>query len=129
MAKIFSLKELEERKKALVAESEVYRQTLTLEIQNLRLYGVRMQRKFTLFRLANPLLLLVGSLLGSRFLGARFARKRRGKWSRIIGASLLGWRLFRSFGPLFKRTLWNRFFSWREARTKTREEQEPASNI
>ena len=126
MAKVFSLKELQERKKALVAESEVYRQTLILEIQNLRLYSVRTQRKFTLFRLANPLVLLVGSLLGSRFMAGRFARKRRGKWSRILAASLMSWRLFRSFRPWFKGALWNRFFGERETR---REEQEPAANI
>ena len=92
--------DLEAKKRVLVAESEIYRQTLTLEIQNLRLYGARFERKFAVARLANPVFLAIGSLIGSRWLGRKAKRhKPRGKWSRLLGASLMGWRLYRQFGP------------------------------
>jgi len=88
-----------------VAESEVYRQTLTLEIQSLRLYSLRVQRTVALLRLANPLLRAAGSLSGTRFLSPGPRRKRRGKWSRLLGTSLMGWRLYLRVG---------RFFPWGE---------------
>jgi hypothetical protein len=102
------LKEIEARKHALVAESEVFRQTLTLEIQNLRLYSLRVQRKFASLRLANPLLLAAGTLFGARFIRGGSRPKRRGKWSRLLGASLMGWRLYRQFGPPLQTVLLRR---------------------
>ncbi len=126
MAKVFRISELVGRKRALVAESEVYRQTLTLEIQNLRLYRARAQRKFAFLRLANPILLVALSLLGSRSLGSRIVRKkRRGKWSRLIGASLMGWRMYRQFGPTIQGIL-----ARRRSRTEVRmarNQQNPAT--
>ena len=83
-----------------MAESEVYRQTLKLEVQNIRLYGVRVQRKFTLMRLANPLLLLARSV-GSRFFKRGRRLRRRGKWS-LLGIGLMAWRVYRNDGPLLK---------------------------
>lgn len=106
MAEIFGLKDLEARKRALIAESELYRQTLSLEIQNIKVYGARWRSRFALLRLANPLILLAGSFIGGRFLGrASSRRQRRGKVSRMIGASLMGWRLYRRFSPLVQRLL------------------------
>jgi len=132
MAKIFGLKEIELRKRALIAESEVYRQTLTLEIQNLRIYKVRMEKKLALFRLANPLFLLGGSFLGSRLFGRRRPeRKRRGKWRMLIGAGLMGWRLFRQYGPLAQRLI-NQAIARKQQPRPTgtaAEAQSPAANI
>lgn len=108
MAEVFRLEELEARKRALVAESEVYRQTLAMEIQNLRLYRARMQQSFALLRIANPLLLMLGSLFASRLVGGGFRRKRRGKWSRLFGAGLMGWRLYRQLGPILRGLLGRR---------------------
>ncbi len=106
MAKIVRLKDLEARKRALVAESEVYRQTLTLEIQNLRLYGARMQKSVALLRVATPLLLgIAGPLFGSRLLRPGPRKKHRGTWARLFGASLMGWKVYRQFGPVL-RGLW-----------------------
>lgn len=130
MAKISPLKDLENRKRALVAESEVYRQTLTLEIQNLRLYGVRMQKKLVILRLANPLFLFGASLVGSRFFGRRRSDRRpRGKWTRLFGVGLMGWRLFRQFGPLLQRVLIRPPGRGRTAAEKRGEGQAPAANI
>jgi hypothetical protein len=98
MAKVFPLKELEARKRALVAESEVYRQTLILEVQNVRLYGARMRRTFYVLRLANPLVMLVGSFVGSRLFGAGGKGKRRSKLVRL----LIGLRLLRQVWPMVR---------------------------
>jgi hypothetical protein len=48
------MSDLEARKKLLVAESEVYRQTLKLDIQNVRLYSMRVQRKWSQYALLKP---------------------------------------------------------------------------
>jgi hypothetical protein len=129
MAEILGIKEIEARKRALVAESEVYRETLKLEIQNVRLYKARIGRNFAIFRLANPAALFLGSLVASRFLGSgRERRKPRGKWSRIIGGLLVGWRLYRNFGPLLHTILRNRTLMARR-RHPPQEEQFPAANI
>lgn len=104
MAKIFRLSELQERKRLLVAESEVYRQTLKLEVQNIRLYTVRVQKKFALMRLANPLFLLAGSLAGTRFFG-RKRSKGRGKVRTLLALGMMSWRLFRNYGPLLQALL------------------------
>jgi len=93
------LKETEARKRALVVESEVYRQILTLEIQNLRLYGVRTQRNLALLRLLNPVLLATGTLFGVRFVRRATKPKERGKWSRVLRLALVAWRFYRQFAP------------------------------
>ncbi len=130
MAKIFQLKDLEVRKRALVAESEVYRQMLTLEIQNIRLYGARMHRKLAIWRLANPLLLAAGGFFGARLFGrgGGIRRKRRGKWSRILAATLMGWRLLRQYGPLAQ-TLWLRSRQRRASTADEPEEETPSAII
>ena len=53
------MNELEAKKRALVAESEVYRETLKLEVHNLRLYVSRTKQKLTGFTRPNPLLMLL----------------------------------------------------------------------
>ena len=94
------LKSLAARRHALVAESEVYRQTLKLEVQNMRLYVARMQRGFRVAQAVKPLLFLLplaGSLFGSR-------PKAKGpppasRWRRVLGSVVLGWRLYGKFKP------------------------------
>ncbi len=102
MARFFKIEELQARKRALVAESEVYRQTLGLEIQNLRLYSVQLQRKLSRFAPSNPLWLLAAPLAGLLLRG-----RRRG-WRGMIGTALLGWRVYKRVRPilsmLFKRS-------------------------
>ena len=129
MAKILRLKELEARKRALVAESEVYRQTLTLEIQNLRIYRVRMQKKLVVARLANPLFLFGASFLGSRFFGRSARRRPRGKLSRVVGATLMGWKLFRQFGPAIQKRLVQLLVRRQGSERVNPEERSPAGNI
>lgn len=94
MAGIFALKDLEARKRALITESEVYRETLKLEVQNLQLYTIRMQRKLSFFSKAAPLLLLVKPL--TNLLSPRRKPAKRG----LLASLLVGWRLYRQFAPM-----------------------------
>jgi hypothetical protein len=90
---IFGLKDLAARKRALVAESDAYRQTLRFELRNLRLYGAQVRRKFSILALVNPLLSMGAPLAGSLF------GKRQPKWLRMAKAAFAGWHLFRRFAP------------------------------
>jgi hypothetical protein len=92
------MKDLEARKKLLVAESEVYRQTLRLDLQNLRLYGIRMQRRFATYAALRPLLMAAVPLAVSLFSRRDKERERRpaSLLSRVMG----GWRMFKSIQPL-----------------------------
>lgn len=100
MAGIAEVSSLASRRQALVAESEAYRHSLTLEVQNLRLYTARAKQRFQLLNAAKPLLVVLP------FLGAWFARKPAGKapkkphgWRRWLGAALTGWRVYRRASP------------------------------
>ncbi|HTL59734.1 MAG TPA: hypothetical protein VL361_28950 [Candidatus Limnocylindrales bacterium] len=103
MAGIPELKSLAARKQALVAQSEVYRQTLAIELENLKLYRAGLERKFRLLRALKPLL-FIAPLAGS-FLGLRSRLKGEPKkpvrgWQKWWGAAMLGLRLYRKAGPM-----------------------------
>jgi hypothetical protein len=85
--------DLENRKKLLLAEAEVYRQTLKLELQNLRIYGIKTRRKLTSFRAGNPALLIAIPMLTS-LLARRHRLRRLGAWS------FIGWQFVRRLLPL-----------------------------
>jgi hypothetical protein len=88
------MNDLERRKKLLIAEAAVYRETLKLklEFQNLRIYGIKTKRKLTSFRGGNPLL-----AFGIPMLTSLIARKRRvRKWSAL---AFLGWQLINRVAP------------------------------
>ena len=87
------MNQLEAKKRALAAESEVYRETLKLEFHNLRIYGFRAKQKFKSFARPNPLFLLAGPLAGALI-------KRRGSsWVRKIAMVFLTWQLFNRVAP------------------------------
>jgi len=73
----------------LVAESEVYRQTVKLELENLRIYTHQKKRAFSSLRLASPLIMGVFSWATG---------KRRLGWREIGTLALLGWQWWRRFG-------------------------------
>src|SRR5437868_12028166 len=87
------MNELEAKKRALVAESEVYRETLKLEVHNLRLYVSRTKQKLTGFTRPNPLLMLLGPLAGA------FFRKRRASWLRRATMAFLSWQVSHRLMP------------------------------
>ncbi len=128
MAQIFGLRDLQERKRALVAESEIYRQTLKLEIQNIRLYRVRVQRKLDLLRFANPFLLLAGSYVGTRLFGRKSRWKRRRGLS-LFGTGLMAWRLLRTYGPFLQKMILQSVLGRSSAGAAPPEEQTPAARI
>jgi hypothetical protein len=114
------MSELEDKKRALVAESEVYREMLKLEIQNLRMCAIRAQRKVSILG-ASGSLLTIGAPLAGLLLG----KGRRGSVMGIVKAALIGWRLYSRMGPMF-----GSLFSNRKRRAEPRpEDRTPAANI
>lgn len=99
---ISQVNSLASRKQALVAESELYRQTLATEIQNLRLSVARMRRKFRFIRLLIPMLVLIPLAVSLRGLGSNTGPEKppsRG-WRKWWGAAMLGWRLYQRTAPV-----------------------------
>ena len=87
------MRELEARKRLLVAECEVYRELLKLEIQNLKIHGVRTRKKFRSLRWLSPFVMMSLPMAGSLF-----RRKRRFAWRRVGALALIVWRFYRMFG-------------------------------
>jgi len=103
--------DLEARKKLLIAEAAVYRETLKLEVQNLRIYGLKTKKKLTSFRQGNPLF-----AFGIPVLTSLIARKRKArKWSAL---AFIGWQLFNRVGEMM---------ASRSARRQGFEEEETAA--
>jgi hypothetical protein len=89
MARVFKIKDLEARKRAVLEQSDLYRQSLRFEIDNLRLHATSMRRKATWLTLT-PLWPLVPALLKV------FVKKKRPttpKW-RWLSAAMVGWQLY-----------------------------------
>jgi hypothetical protein len=105
--------DLEKRKRMLVAECEVYRQTLKLELHNLKICALRNKRRLTSFRASNPLLTMLPML--SVFFTAR---RRRFSWKQFAAAAFMGLQFYNRFAP------WCRGLFVRE--TRDTESFEPA---
>ena len=94
------MSDLQAKKKMLIAESEVYRQLLKLEIQTFKIYGTRTKRRMTSFSAYMPW--LIGGLpiltrLFSRRKAQRFSMKRMGS------LFLFGWKAYQKLAPLLAR--------------------------
>jgi hypothetical protein len=89
------MSELKNRKAMLIAESEVHREMLKLEIQNLRIYGLKTKQKLMSFKPGNPAL-AVGVPLLMSLIGRKRGMRR---WGAL---GFLGWKLARNFGGVFK---------------------------
>lgn len=102
MAGIDEMNALEAKRRALAAESEVYRQTLRIELQNLRLHTAQFKRRLSGWSTIPLLVLtpLVGNALGSRLGETFWGRRQRSRWPRLIQAGMTGWRLYRQFKPV-----------------------------
>lgn len=90
------------RKKMLVTESEVYRELLKLEIQTLKVYGIRTKRRLSFFSTYTPWLLMSGLPI----LSGLFKRKRKNSpLERLSLLFLAGWKAYRQFAPILNRIL------------------------
>src|SRR6185369_6242961 len=105
MAGISKIGELEVRKRALAAQSEVYRETLKAEVANLRLHSAGFIHKVERIRRIGPWLMLAvpvaAPLLG--LLGRK--KPQAPKPSRLkggIATGLMALRLYRKYGPLMR---------------------------
>jgi len=97
MPRLFSVEELEHRKRALVERSEIYRETLRFEAHNLQAYATGLTSKVNKVRAFNPLMMLAAPLLKSFF-----ARKFRSSKLGLLAKGFLVWRLYRQFSPLLR---------------------------
>jgi len=95
VAGLTQITDLEAKKKALAAESEVYRQMIGLELRNLQIYGQRVRRKFDVLGVVQPLLALVRPERAE-------SRRRQPKWFRIAKTALAGWQLYRRLVPFVR---------------------------
>ena len=95
------MSKLAAKKKMLVAESEVYRQLLKLEIQTFKVYGMRTKRRLTSFSNYLPLV-----MSGLPIVTRLFRKKRAARFSvqRLGSLFLLGWKAYRQFSPMFRRS-------------------------
>jgi hypothetical protein len=96
------MSKFETKKKLLVAESEVYRQLLKLELQTFKVYSKRTKRRLTSVTTYLPYV-----MSGLPFLTGMFAR-RKGRSAgsplkRMGSLVLLGWKTYQRFGPLLAR--------------------------
>lgn len=94
MAGIFQVRHLEARKQALAAESELYRQILKLEVENLRLSSARARRRFSVLGNSAQWLLLGAPVAGS------LLRTRRMGRLRLFTTALMAWRMYQRIAPL-----------------------------
>ncbi len=94
MAGFFEIAGLEQRKRALAAESEIFRETLKLEVQNLRLYSIGLRRRVGVVSSLAPLLMLTPAIL-------RMFSKTRARTPKrnLLGKVLFAWRIYRQFSP------------------------------
>jgi hypothetical protein len=117
------------RKQALVAESELYRQALALELQELKASTARIKKNFNFLRWLKPIILfapLAGSLLGLRS-SPKVEKPRPTGWRKWCGGALVGWRLYRQAVPMISRFIPRRRASRRRVRETTHSRLRPSA--
>ena len=119
MARFFEVGEIEAKKRALIAESEVYRSVLTLEVQNIRIYGGNLKSKLSVLKRLEPLLTLSAALAG--VVQRKPARPPRGLFHRAARV----WRIYRLFSPVLNLALAQK--QAKEGSAKKSQEPAPAT--
>jgi len=127
MAGITKIAELEARKRTLVAECELCRQTLTADLQNLSGYTAGFFQKIDRVRSFGPWLMLAAPLTIPlfRMFGSRKAAEKE-KASSLKGGLatvMLGFRLYRQYAPMVK-SLASQFMARRRAAPESRSRSE-----
>ena len=105
------------KKKMLIAESEVYRQLLKLELQTFKIYGMRTKRRMTSFTAYMPWL-----MGGLPILTRLFSRRKAKRFSpgRLGSLFLFGWKAYQKIAPLLARA---RFLRTRTEPSETAAEE------
>jgi hypothetical protein len=91
-----TLEELEQRKQALVAKSDVHRAMLELQVAQLRPYVEYVDTGVNLFRRARPLWKIGSPLLGL------WAARRLTKVAGWVPSAFLGWKIIRKGMSLWR---------------------------
>jgi len=92
MARILKIKDLEEKKRALAEECDLYRQTLALEVHNLRLQAAWTKRRVASVT-TGPLWTILPPLLNTL---SRKKIRQSSKW-RILSTAFALWQVYRKF--------------------------------
>jgi|SRR6185437_17125171 len=117
------MSKFETKKKLLIAESEVYRQLLKLELQTFNVYAKRTKRRMTSLSAYLPFI-----TAGLPFFTRMFGRKRAKKGlslKRMSSLLLMGWKTYQRFGPIF----WGKFGGARQQPSKTAAEEYLAKRL
>jgi hypothetical protein len=99
MVRIFKVKELEEQKRELLARSEMYRQTLKLEVANIKFSASLLKHRYSRFRNASRLMALMVPIAGL-FLFRRPAPPQEKTNKGILGGLASGLKLFGMLRPI-----------------------------
>jgi hypothetical protein len=94
------MSKFEARKKMLVAESEVYRQLLKLELQTLKVYTKRTKRRLTSISTYLPFLTSGLPFLKGLF-GGKKTKSPASSLKRMGALVMLGWKAYQRFRPFF----------------------------
>jgi len=94
------MSKFEARKKMLVAESDVYRELLKMELQTFRVYAKRTKRRFTSASSYLPLVTSGLPLLATFFIGKK--GKSSTSFKRMMSLAMLGWKTYQRFGGHFR---------------------------
>jgi len=129
MARLLKLAGLEARKRALVTESEVYRQTLKMELQNFQLYAAAAGRNLNKFKSLLTIIPIGGSLLGLLFAGLFRRNRRPAGLSGLWPTALMGWRFYQKFGPMLQPLLTKWMRRRRNPDARTEDDPNPEANI
>lgn len=97
MVRLLKVKELEDRRRFLLAQSEMYRQTMTLEISNVKFSTALLKHKL---RSKRNLAMLIGSAVP--LAGFLFVRSRAKRVVGVLPNVVAGLKLFNKFMPWVK---------------------------
>ncbi len=96
MARFFKVEELEAKKRALIAESDVCRRALAVDLQNLRVHGANLKSKVSVVKRLEPFLALGAALAGA------VPRRPAPRPRTLIGRLLRVWGFYKMLAPLLE---------------------------
>jgi len=105
------VEELAARKRLLVAESDLNREALKLELSRLRASAAKVEQVFSIGKSAYPLVLATAPLAGY------FFASKKGPVTNIFKSAVWGWQVVRKLKPL-----WDK---WRHSKSPEQDPPEP----